>query len=149
MMSLTTESVVFTAYVKMTTICFGTGKTITAQLGFLVEKNTNIEALLVMLRDSQKLYLMQNAMNLNKIGISKNPEVRRRQLELTSGVPIHIIKCWTTLDAPAREVEQALHRIFSRRRLQGEWFTKISIADIEFAGYDLLECNHNGTTKRI
>lgn len=92
---------------------------------------------------------MQNSMNLSKIGISKNPETRRRQLELTSGLSITIVKCWTTLDASAIVVEQDLHRIFSRRRLQGEWFTNISIADIEYAGYDLLECNHNGTTKRV
>lgn len=96
----------------------------------------------------QRLYLMENAAQLNKIGISKNPTTRRRQLELASGMPIRIVKCWATLDATAHAVEQALHRQYARRRLQGEWFTKISVADIEYFGYDLLECNHNGSLKR-
>jgi hypothetical protein len=98
--------------------------------------------------DSQKLYLMENSNNLNKIGISKNPSKRRRQLELTSGMKIKILKCWTCLDATAYNVEQYLHRLFSRRRTVGEWFTNISIPDIEYAGYELLECNQDGTDKR-
>lgn len=98
---------------------------------------------------TQRLYLMENEANLNKIGIAKNPARRKRQLELASGLNIKIIKCWITLDATARSVEQYLHQLFSRRRLQGEWFTKISAPDIEYAGYELLECNNDGTKKRI
>ena len=90
---------------------------------------------------------MENEAELNKIGIAKNPIKRKRQLELASGLNIKIIKCWITLDATARSVEQYLHRLFSRRRLQGEWFTKISVPDI-YAGYELLECNADGTPKR-
>lgn len=100
------------------------------------------------MKTDQKLYLMENSSELNKIGIAKNPIKRRRQLELTSGMKIKILKCWTTLDAKAFEVEQYLHRLFSRRRVQGEWFTNISIPDIEYAGYELTECNHDGTDKR-
>ena len=97
----------------------------------------------------QVLYLMENSNNLNKIGISNNPTRRKRQIELASGTRVRIIKCWHTLDAKAFEVEQYLHRLFSRRRLQGEWFSKIKVADIEYAGYDLLECNHDGSLKRV
>lgn len=97
---------------------------------------------------TQRLYLMENTNNLNKIGISNNPLRRKRQIELASGTHVCIIKCWETLDAPAREVEQYLHANFSRKRLQGEWFSKITVADIEYAGYDLRECNHNGTIMR-
>lgn len=96
----------------------------------------------------QKLYLMRNKQNLNKVGISKNPIRRKRQLELASGVPVKIVKCWTTLDAPALQVEQHLHVQFARRRCHGEWFTHISIPDIEYCGYELEECNHDGTNKR-
>lgn len=97
---------------------------------------------------TQRLYLMENTNNLNKIGISNNPIRRKRQIELASGTRVHIMKAWETLDAPAREVEQYLHARFSRKRLQGEWFSKITVADIEYAGYDLRECNHDGSHRR-
>lgn len=97
---------------------------------------------------TQRLYLMENTNNLNKIGISNNPIRRKRQIELASGTRVRIIKTWETLDARAREVEQYLHRLFSRKRLQGEWFSKINVADIEYAGYDLRECNHDGSIMR-
>jgi hypothetical protein len=58
------------------------------------------------------------------------------------------MKCWQTLDASALEVEQYLHARFSRRRKEGEWFDNITIPDIEYAGYELTECNHNGTLRR-
>lgn len=97
---------------------------------------------------TQRLYLMENSNNLNKIGISINPTRRKRQIELASGTRVNIIKCWETLDAKALEVEQYLHIQFARKRLQGEWFSKITVADIEYAGYDLRECNHDGSLKR-
>jgi hypothetical protein len=92
---------------------------------------------------------MENSNNLNKIGIAKNPLIRKRQLELASGCQIRIMKCWQTLDASALEVEQYLHKLFSRRRCEGEWFSKINIHDIEYCGYELKECNHNGLEKRL
>lgn len=101
-----------------------------------------------MKNEIKRLYLFENSNNLNKIGISKNPIRRRRQIELASGTKVNIMKAWETLDAPAREVEQYLHARFSRKRLQGEWFSKITVAEIEYAGYDLCECNHDGTQRR-
>lgn len=98
-----------------------------------------------MLRNDQRLYLMENPYQLQKIGISINPLKRKRQIELASGVPISIIKCWETLDAKALDVEQALHIDFARRRTGGEWFQNISIKDIEYAGFELRPCNHDGT----
>lgn len=100
------------------------------------------------MRELQRLYLMENSNNLNKIGIAKNPTIRKRQLELASGCPIRILKCWQTLDANALEVEQYLHIRFARKRKEGEWFDNITIPDIEYAGYELTECNHNGTIRR-
>lgn len=100
------------------------------------------------MRDKQRLYLMQNSIGLSKVGIALNPTKRKRQLELASGTKIDIVKCWITLDTPALEVEQFLHRQFGRRRLQGEWFSNISIPDIEYAGYDLVECKHDGSQYR-
>lgn len=92
--------------------------------------------------------MMVNASGLIKVGISNNPLRRRRQIELASGSSVSIIKCWQTLDAPAFEVEQFLHRQFARKRKQGEWFENISVPDVEYAGYDLVQCNSDGTTRR-
>lgn len=100
-------------------------------------------------KDEQRLYLMQNAYGMSKIGISVNPERRRRQLENAAGIPVHLVKCWRTLEDTAYNVEQALHVEFSRRRQGGEWFKHISLAEVEFAGFELLECNSDGSTKRI
>lgn len=100
-------------------------------------------------KEDQRLYLMENAFQMSKIGISVNPERRRIQLENACGVPVHLVKCWHTLDKTAYEVEQALHVEFSRRRMGGEWFKHISLAEVEFAGYDLVECNSDGSLKRI
>lgn len=99
-------------------------------------------------RDNQKLYLMENPHHLSKIGIAVNPMKRKRQIELASGMPITIIKCWNVLDASAFEAEQYMHRLFARKRLQGEWFTDIIVSDIEYAGYELEECLHNGQPRR-
>lgn len=95
----------------------------------------------------QRLYLMTgpSSLNLQKIGVSINPLSRKRQLELTSGLSISILKVWETIDQTARHVEQKLHAEFSRKRCHGEWFQGISVSDIEFAGFELRECNHDGT----
>lgn len=94
----------------------------------------------------QRLYLFENPYNMFKIGISVNPERRKRQVELASGMPIYILKCWQTLDATAFEVEQAMHIAFARRRMpNGEWFKNMTIQDIELAGFELRECLHDGT----
>lgn len=100
-------------------------------------------------REEQRLYLMENAFGMSKIGISTNPERRRRQLENAAGVPVYLIKCWRTTEETAYKVEQDLHVAFSRRRMGGEWFSHISLADIEFFGHELIECNSDGSTKRI
>lgn len=101
-----------------------------------------------MVKKKQVLYMMVNGSGLIKVGISNNPLRRKRQIELASGSSVSIIKCWQTLDASAFEVEQYLHRLYARRRKQGEWFDNISIPDIEYAGYELKECNNDGSPRR-
>lgn len=92
----------------------------------------------------QRLYLMDNGLGLQKIGISIDPSHRKRQLELTSGLRLTILKSWETLDLPAHLVERGLHTVFARKRQQGEWFKNITVQDIELAGYELRECRHDG-----
>lgn len=99
-------------------------------------------------RDKQRLYLMKNSLQLSKIGIAINPESRRRSLETSSGLSIDLVKCWQVLDGTALQAEQYLHRLYARRRKEGEWFDTISIPDVEYAGYELKECNRDGTIRR-
>jgi hypothetical protein len=91
---------------------------------------------------------MQNSLQLSKIGVALNPERRRRSLETSSGLSIDLVKCWQVLDGTALQAEQYLHRTFARRRKAGEWFDNISISDVEYAGYELKQCNTDGTTRR-
>lgn len=100
------------------------------------------------LRETQRLYLMQNSLHLSKIGIAVNPERLRRSLETSSGLSIDLVKCWQVLDGTALQAEQYQHRLYARRRKQGEWFDNISIPDIEYAGYELKECNNDGSPRR-
>ncbi len=100
------------------------------------------------MKDKQRLYLMSNPTGLKKVGIALNPDKRKRQIELTSGHKVDIIRCWQVIDATAREAEQYIHRLYARRRVEGEWFTQMSVQDVEYAGYDMVECNHNGTIRR-
>ncbi|AUR91450.1 hypothetical protein NVP1161O_008 [Vibrio phage 1.161.O._10N.261.48.C5] len=81
----------------------------------------------LMVDTSQKLYIMKNAFGLYKIGISKNVEQRRKQLQNTSGVDIEVLETFTTVNITAYEVEQYLHEVFSEFRKNGEWFSKINI----------------------
>lgn len=100
------------------------------------------------LRDNQRLYLMENSLHLSKIGIALNPERRRRTLETSSGLSIKLVKCWQVMDGTALQAEQYLHRQFARRRHQGEWFDNITVPDVEYAGYELKQCNPDGTERR-
>lgn len=95
------------------------------------------------MRKDQRLYLMVSDDGLYKVGISDNPERRRRQIQNASGRRISIQKCWIT-EGPALRVEQAVHALYSRRRRFGEWFDSMTEMDIRCAGYGLTECAHDG-----
>lgn len=98
------------------------------------------------MKNDQRLYLMKSDDGLFKVGISDNPERRRRQIQNASGRRVKILECWAT-EVPARTVEKAVHRMYSRRRKQGEWFTHMSYMDVQCAGYGLTQCNHDGTLR--
>lgn len=78
----------------------------------------------------QSLYLMKNELGLFKIGISVNPEKRRNEIKNSSGFNVELIKAWVTTESAAN-VERKLHGIFSSKRTHGEWFTDLTIEDIE------------------
>lgn len=86
--------------------------------------------------DEQFLYFMQTEGRV-KIGISKNPEARARNLTTGSGVIVSLKTYWK-VKAVAREVESLLLNHFSKFRLKGEWFEEgyFTTTDIE----SLLPC---------
>lgn len=80
----------------------------------------------------QVVYIMKNSMSLYKIGISVDPKRRCNDIRLASGIHTEILKTFDTKNE-ARLVEQSLHRHFSSKRKEGEWFslTKKDLQDIE------------------
>lgn len=99
------------------------------------------------MRGEQRLYLMVSDDGLYKVGISDNPERRRRQIQNTSGRRVTIQKCWSTGVVHARKVEQAIHAQYARRRRQGEWFRTMTEMDIQLAGFELTEVNRDGSLR--
>ena len=69
----------------------------------------------------QKLYLMKNGLGLYKIGISKNPSKRAKDIANNSGVPVELVSEWKTKRV-AKYVERNIHIQMKRHRKIGEWF---------------------------
>jgi hypothetical protein len=69
------------------------------------------------------LYLIYNGQHY-KIGISKEPQKRLKQLQTASPAKLSIVKTYKVPSKVARKLEQQLHHMFwqSRVRCNGEWF---------------------------
>lgn len=86
----------------------------------------------------KSLYIIENQNNDVKIGVSKDPHKRIRQLENQSGYKI-INKTITEPFDRFLSVESFLHKEYSIYRKQGEWFSinyseailKLRFLDIE------------------
>lgn len=90
--------------------------------------------------DRQFVYLMRYAgTDFHKIGISKHPERRRRQIANQSGFDVELVGVWQV--PSAINTESILHRHFrDRRSKRGEWFalTPTEVQTIKLAmGEDL------------
>lgn len=70
--------------------------------------------------DVQKLYLMKNELGLYKVGISKSPKKRARDISNTSGFNTHVVRVWDVYQA--FQLEQSIHVKFTDKRKKGEWF---------------------------
>lgn len=69
------------------------------------------------------VYLMKNAFGLYKIGVSNDPEYRRRSIECNSGVPTELVKFWSVDNRKeAFALETYLHKQYKDCRTHGEWF---------------------------
>lgn len=74
------------------------------------------------LRNSQLLYLMKNSLGIYKIGVSKDPEIRKNQIRLSSGANIEILSSFKPKINCAITLENHLHKKFKKYRKNGEWF---------------------------
>ncbi len=69
----------------------------------------------------QYVYVMKSKSGLVKVGVSKDPNTRRANLENSGGIPVPIVKTFGPYNL-AKKVEMAAHRLLSEHRKAGEWF---------------------------
>ena len=71
------------------------------------------------------VYMIQKGYGSIKIGVSKDPDARLRQLQTGNHGDLFIIaKFPFKSEAEARTMENELHKKFRKFRLNGEWFKK-------------------------
>lgn len=72
------------------------------------------------LRECQLIYLITDQVFV-KIGISKNPEKRLKELQTSHPRKLSIMKIFS-VQCAALPVERVLHKLLSHKRSSGEWF---------------------------
>ncbi|MFW6246585.1 MAG: GIY-YIG nuclease family protein [bacterium] len=96
------------------------------------------------------VYLIQSLENsCYKIGISKNPYKRVKQLQTGNSSKLKLIECYPSHHANI--IEKTLQRRYNNLRKQGEWFDLSLLNEISFKdecrkleeSYDLLKKNGN------
>lgn len=77
------------------------------------------------------VYLIQNLETSRyKIGISKNPSKRIKQLQTGSGEELKLIHTYESDNA--RKIETALHNRYSPQNTYGEWFEISLLEEVVF-----------------
>lgn len=66
------------------------------------------------------IYLLQSDNGVYKIGVSKDPQKRLKQLQTGSSEKLEIIKTYES--EFYRQIEKGLHNKFNHLRSEGEWF---------------------------
>jgi hypothetical protein len=77
------------------------------------------------------IYVLQSSTeNKLKVGISSNPEIRRRKLELEAGIKYD--KFFVSRETlKARMIEYYLLNVkYSKKRLEGEWLRNVAFNEI-------------------
>lgn len=73
-----------------------------------------------------RLYVMQiHGMAPVKVGVSKNPEERRKSIQTGAPTPVRLL--WEA--SGGYPLERALHRRFAEYRTKGEWFDLTALGD--------------------
>jgi hypothetical protein len=95
---------------------------------------------------SRYVYLMESSRTGEyKIGVSKNPDVRKKALETGHGAPLIICKTFYTAFPFA--VEARLHQYFEHQRGSGEFF-ELKPHEVERFSY-LCELYHTCSIKEM
>lgn len=96
----------------------------------------------------KSIYIMQSEYGDVKIGISKNVDKRRKTIE--SNRMAKITNCYKTKPCSnAHEIETAMHRYFSDKRIYGEWFScdmgtaiqKLDNVFLRMAKFEVKDCS--------
>ena len=87
------------------------------------------------------LYLIENVTTGTiKIGISKNPTERLKQLQTGNANKLQLIKVYDVEED--HHWEKRLHKMFWQNRLKGEWFKLIPLQDYLLLIDSLLKKNY-------
>lgn len=79
----------------------------------------------------KQIYLIQSQEDgYYKIGISKHPQKRIKQLQTGNSSELKLISTYET--EYANKIEKTLHRRYSYLKKEGEWFELSLIEDISF-----------------
>ena len=78
----------------------------------------------------KKIYLIRGNDGRYKIGISKNPSKRIKELQTGNSDKMTIIDTYESIYAP--QIESALHRYYSHSRKEGEWFDLSVVEESNF-----------------
>lgn len=93
----------------------------------LIDGRFKLELAEVTKQSCQVLYVMKNAFDLYKIGITNDPLTRLKQVIFSSGIPTDLLAIWYVSDA--RAYEKHLHYYYSNYRTIGEWFNFSTMED--------------------
>lgn len=95
----------------------------------------------------QKLYVIrQLETGFCKIGISKNPDSRVKELQVASPYKLRVSLIVSINIGTAKRLEQELHDYFKKFRVSGEWFKDTSDEKIIIA---IEKSNNNYSIKKI
>ena len=84
-----------------------------------------------MLKSTTKVYLIGNVEHsVFKIGMAANVEKRRKALMTACPLPLQVLAEYPVgRREEAQQVEQYLHEVFAARKIQGEWFSAVTVAE--------------------
>lgn len=91
-------------------------------------------------RRKQQLYIIRaKDTQYCKIGVSKDPKFRLRELQTSNPNPLVLVMVYDTIKDAIR-LEKSLHKTFSQSRCKGEWFKNLTDEEIEKAIGDRATC---------
>lgn len=81
------------------------------------------------------LYLIRCNGGACKIGVSKEPETRLKQLQKANPKPLELVATVETVENGSKTVEKLFHEYYEADHIHGEWF---DLADRDIEAFKLL-----------